>query len=125
MAIDLQATTTRQARNRLQQARKAGLTAVVPAVTRTRTPALAPPPAPSTPKSSAPAGSAAVHDLLDANEVADGTYEVRVLGTVVGFVWQAGPVWVAAEGTTVAMACEVGQSLVLDDAIQMIARLTD
>lgn len=50
------------------------------------------------------------------------THMVLWAGETAGFVWKAGDVFVALEGPNLAMACEVGQSLIWDVAVGMVER---
>jgi hypothetical protein len=59
------------------------------------------------------------HDVV---QLPDGSWEVRWMGRTAGYVWQAGRIWVAAEGPNPAAACEVGQSLIWEVAIAMVER---
>lgn len=52
--------------------------------------------------------------------IGDGTWEMRRHGKTIGFVWPAGPVWVALTGPTQSTACEVGQSLIWDVAVRYV-----
>ena len=59
------------------------------------------------------------HDVV---KLDDATFEVRLGGRTVGFVWAAGPVWVAGVGERESTAFEVGQSLVFTAAVTAIER---
>jgi hypothetical protein len=50
------------------------------------------------------------------------THMVLTAGRTAGYVWKAGDVYVALQGPNLAMACEVGQSLVWDVAVDMVER---
>lgn len=59
------------------------------------------------------------HDVV---RVDTETYMVLWAGKTAGFVWKAADVFVALEGPNLAMACEVGQSLIWDVAVGMVER---